>query len=279
MCQRETYCTPLASRELLDPVKTFECGQCFRWNGDENGVYTGVVGSKTLRVWTADGMVMCSAPPEELPFWQSYFDLDTDYTPALELYSHSDYLTDCARFGAGIRILRQDPWETLCSFIISQCNNIPRIKSIVEKLCCLFGDRLESGLFSFPGPERIAPLSPADLAPLRCGYRAEYILDAARQVTEGLLDLEHLYLLPSQEIFARATAVKGVGKKVADCFMLYGLHIMDRFPVDVWMKRALKENLPADFDPSVLGNYSGLTQQYIFYYARSAGQRSEAQNC
>lgn len=261
--------TSLAPAELLSPIKTFECGQCFRWNADAEGVYTGVVGKRVLRVREKEKSVLCSAPEAELPFWESYFDLDTDYSGIDAFLTDGSYLRDCAEYGLGIRILRQEPWEALCSFIISQCNNIPRIKGIVESLCRSFGDELEPGIFSFPEPERIAPLSEQELAPLRCGYRAEYILNAARQVSEGRLDLEALSSMDGDEAFSKITSLKGVGKKVANCFMLYGLHRMDRFPIDVWMKRALKEHFPPDFDPGIFGNYSGLAQQYIFYYART----------
>lgn len=259
----------LAPSELLSPVKTFECGQCFRWNAGIDGGYTGVVGNRVLRVGEIEGRVVCSAPEGDLPFWESYFDLDTDYSGIDAFLSGGGYLKDCAEYGLGIRILRQEPWEALCSFIISQCNNIPRIKGIVEALCRNFGDELEPGIFSFPKPERIAPLSEAELAPLRCGYRAEYILNAARQVCEGQLNFDELASMDGEEAFAKVTALKGVGKKVANCFMLYGLHRMDRFPIDVWMKRALKEHFPPDFDPGIFGEYSGLAQQYIFYYART----------
>lgn len=259
----------LAPSELLSPVKTFECGQCFRWNVGAGGEYTGVVGKRVLRVTENEGRVLCSAPEEDLPFWENYFDLDTDYSGIDAFLTEDSYLRDCAEYGLGIRILRQEPWEALCSFIISQCNNIPRIKGIVESLCRNFGDELEPGIFSFPEPERIAPLSETELSPLRCGYRAEYILNAARRVSEGELDFEALSSMDADEAFSKITALKGVGKKVANCFMLYGLHRMDRFPIDVWMKRALKEHFPPDFDPGIFGEYSGLAQQYIFYYART----------
>lgn len=258
----------LAPSGLLDPVKTFECGQCFRWDADAGGVYTGVVGKRVLRVKEEDGLVLCSAPNEDLEYWTGYFDLDNDYTAANALFAENEYLKICADYGAGIRILRQEPWEALCSFIISQCNNIPRIKGVVLRLCQSFGEELEEGVFSFPGAEVIAPLSESDLAPLRSGYRAGYILNAARAVAEGRLDFDELAVMDAGEAFSQICALKGVGKKVANCFMLYGLHRMDRFPVDVWMKRALKEHFPSDFDPASLGEYSGLAQQYIFYHAR-----------
>lgn len=259
----------LSKKSELDIIKTFECGQCFRWNADENGVYTGVSQGRVLRLWTEEGKVLCSSAQEDLAFWRDYFDLSEDYGAAASRFTEPDYLKICAEYGAGIRILRQEPWEAFCSFIISQCNNIPRIKKIVEALCRSFGDELEDGLFSFPGAERIAPLKPEDLAPLHSGYRAQYILDAARAVDGGKLDFQELSKAAPEEAMARLREINGVGPKVANCFMLYGLHIMDRFPVDVWMKRALTNHFPSDFDPKTLGEFSGLAQQYIFYYTRS----------
>ncbi len=147
---------------------------------------------------------------------------------------------------------------------------MPRIKGIIEKFCSLFGAELEDGFFAFPSAETVAGLSLGDLAPLRSGYRAQYILSAARRVADGSLAFDELRNLPADEVRREVMQIHGVGAKVADCFMLYGLHIMDRFPVDVWMKRALSEHFPHDFDPAALGEYKGLAQQYIYYYTRSS---------
>lgn len=259
----------LASAEELDLIKTFECGQCFRWNSDENGVYCGAASGKALKIWQEDTRIICSAEDEDISFWRNYFDLDSDYADSFHRFTEPEYLKVCADFGKGIRILRQEPWEALCSFIISQCNNIPRIKKIISTLCSHFGEALPCGLYSFPAPERLAILSENELAPLRSGYRAAYILNAARAICEGSLDLEALNHMPSEEAFAQVKSIHGIGDKVANCFMLYGLHRMDRFPIDVWMKRALERHFPKDFDPAGLGAYAGLAQQYIFYYART----------
>lgn len=259
----------LTSVDKLDLQKTFDCGQCFRWNVDENGVYSGAANSKSLKIWQEDGQTVCSAHDEDISFWRNYFDLDIDYSKASLRFNEPEYLKVCAEFGKGIRILRQEPWEALCSFIISQCNNIPRIKKIISMLCTNFGEALEYGLYSFPTPETLAVLRENDLAPLRSGYRAAYILNAARAICEGSLDMDALSLMPSEEAFAEVKKIHGIGDKVANCFMLYGLHRMDRFPIDVWMKRALERHFPKDFDSASLGPYAGLAQQYIFYYART----------
>ncbi|MGI5976342.1 MAG: DNA-3-methyladenine glycosylase family protein [Candidatus Limivicinus sp.] len=261
----------LAQASELDIVKTFECGQCFRWNPDEEGVYSGVVRGHGAEIREEDGgvYIRSDAPPG---LWRDYFDLDRDYCEISRGFRGSEYLENCVKYGMGIRILRQEPWEVLCSFIISQCNNIKRIKGIVERLCRSYGEEFEFDgrqLFSFPSPERLAGLSESDLAVLRCGYRAEYILTAARAVSEGSLDLDSLihtdYLSAKNELLK----LRGIGEKVANCVVLFGLRHMEAFPIDVWIRRALKEHFPPDFDPDSLGEYAGLAQQYIFYYARS----------
>jgi N-glycosylase/DNA lyase len=261
----------LAKAGQIDIRKTLECGQCFRWNEQAPGVYTGVALGRVLSLWESEGFVLCSCGPDELPLWREYFDLEADYNGLRAGLTSPEYLRKCADFGAGIRILRQEPWEALCSFIISQCNNIPRIKAIVERLCSLFGTELGPGRYAFPSAETVAKLSLSELEPLRAGYRAQYILNAARAACDGTVPLDTLALSPADEVFKRVTAISGIGTKVANCFMLYGLHMMERFPVDVWMKRALKEHFPPDFEPSTLGAASGLAQQYIFYYTRSGG--------
>lgn len=261
----------LASAAELDIVKTFECGQCFRWNADERGVYWGVAMGYAAAVWEEEGSVFIrSAAPEAL--WRDYFDLERDYAALSRDFVTGEYMSACVDFGMGIRILRQEPWEALCSFIISQCNNIKRIKGIVERLCEGFGEALElegRRFYSFPGPEKLAALRPEDLASLRSGYRAAYIISAANSVISGQTQLEKL--IDADYISAKKAllAINGVGEKVANCVVLFGLRHMEGFPIDVWMKRALKAHFPSDFDPAVFGPCAGLAQQYIFFYARS----------
>lgn len=260
--------TRLASLDELNLVKTFECGQCFRWQRLESGEYTGAADGKILRIRQEASGIFCDCPDEDIPFWLNYFDLHVDYRSADELFTQPEHLRKCAQYGAGIRILRQPPWEALCSFIISQCNNIPRIKKIIGTLCEGFGDDLGGGMFSFPDAGLIASLSESQLSPLRCGYRAAYILSAARAVSEDRLNFDALTEMPPDEARAKLKTINGIGDKVANCFMLYGLHRMDSFPIDVWMKRALKLHFPSGFDPAPLGNWAGLAQQYIFFYER-----------
>lgn len=266
----------LGSLAELDPVKTFECGQCFRWNADERGVYTGVAGGRAAKVFVEDNEVYITSTQEDFDgFWRDYFDLSLDYEAIRRGFDAGEYLKKCADFGAGIRILHQDRWEALCSFIISQCNNIPRIKKIVETLCREFGEPLEmegERYYTFPSAQTVAMLEERELAPLRSGYRAKYIIGAARSVASGETDLDALARADCDSAMRGLLALNGVGKKVANCAILFGLGHMEAFPVDVWMKRALHEHFSPDFDPKTLGPYAGLAQQYIFYYARSGGK-------
>jgi len=248
----------------MSPRATFECGQCFRWNADESGVYIGIAYGKIARVRdVSDGdepraVLECPAEDYEA-VWRDYFDVATDYGAITRHVSINPHMERAAQFGAGIRILRQERWEALCSFIISQCNNIPRIKKIIETMCTLFGEEISDGRFAFPSAERIAGLNEGDLAPLRSGYRARYILKAAIATAAGA----------TFESKADLLRLEGVGEKVASCVALFGLHDLDAFPVDTWMKKAIANHFDKDFDASIFSPYAGLAQQYMFYFERS----------
>lgn len=199
--------------------------------------------------------------------WEGYFDLDRDYAGIRrELCQTWEKLRKAAAFAPGIRILRQDPWEALCSFILSQNNHIPRIKGIIQRLCGQFGPPGEDGP-GFPSPQRLAGLSLEDLAPLRSGFRAKYLLSAARLVTEGAVDLQALQTLPLPQARLCLQQIAGVGPKVAECVLLYGLHRLEAFPLDVWMKRVMQVWFPQG-KPEDFGPYAGIAQQYLFHYSR-----------
>ena len=257
----------------FDLYGIFECGQCFRWNSDESGAYTGAAFSRAVRLWREQNSIFISCTMDEFQsVWFDYFDLGRDYEKIREKLGISDFMQRATAYGAGIRILRQDKWEALCSFIISQNNHIPRIKKIVEALCGLFGEPISfdgSVYYSFPTPEKLCGLDESDLAPLRCGYRADYILSAARAVADGSLDLDALSQSSIPDARRELLKIRGVGNKVADCVLLFGFGLLDSFPVDVWMKRAISEHFSPDFDPTVFSPYAGIAQQYIFHYVRS----------
>ena len=257
----------------FDLARIFECGQCFRWDADEYGVYTGVAFGRAARIRCDGGSVFISGTADDFEaVWRSYFDLGRDYAAIRRRLCVDEFMQKATYFGAGIRILRQDRWEALCSFIISQCNNIPRIKKIISALCMHFGDRIMfSGreYHTFPSAPTLASLDAAALAPIRCGYRAEYIIGAARAVASGELDLDALARGTPTDARAALKQLRGVGDKVADCAVLFGLHMLDAFPLDVWMKRAVATQYGPGFDPAVFSPYAGVAQQYIYHYVRT----------
>ena len=257
----------------FDPGKIFECGQCFRWEPDENGVYTGVAFGRVARLRRCGDSVFISGTPEDFEtVWRDYFDLDRDYADIRRILGIDGFMRKAVEFGAGIRILRQDRWEALCSFIISQCNNIPRIKKIISALCREFGERVKfegNEFYAFPSAARLAALDADGLAPIRCGYRAAYIIGAAKAAASGEIDLGALSQGSPEDARAALKRLPGVGNKVADCAALFGLHMLDAFPVDVWMKRAVTEHYGPGFDPGIFSPYAGVAQQYIFHYARN----------
>ena len=256
----------------FDPEKIFECGQCFRWNRRDDGSYFGVAMGHAAVLKVENGSIYISGTKDEYDrVWRDYFDMDISYSAIRDHVCTDEYMKKASDFGRGIRILRQDKWEALCSFIISQCNNIPRIKKIIETLCRCFGDEIcfdGEVFYSFPSAETLALLSETDLAPLHCGYRAPYIIAAAKAVSSGALDLDALSEASLPEAVKALRSIRGVGEKVANCAILFSLHKLDAFPIDVWMKKAIKEHYGDGFDPAIFGEYAGVAQQYMFYYQR-----------
>lgn len=258
----------------FSPREIFECGQAFRWNADENGIYTGVAFGSPASVWKDGEKVYIGCFDGDYEkIWHRYFDMDRDYETLRHNIGKEEKLRAACEFGKGIRILNQEPWEALCSFIISQCNNIPRIKGIVEKLCTLCGEKTEFAgktYFSFPSPEDVAKLSEKELASLKAGYRAAYISDAAKAVASGEVDLDAVSLMNTDDAKKELLEFNGVGEKVASCVLLFGMGKLDAFPVDVWMKRAIIEFFGEEkFDYKRFGNLAGLAQQYMFHYMRN----------
>ena len=204
---------------------------------------------------------------DDYAFWHHYFDLDRNYKSIRALIKDDETLLSASEYGKGIHILNQDPWETLCSFIISQCNNIPRIKKIINSLCEKFGKQINETTFAFPNADDLAFLKPQDLDFLHAGYRAEYILNAATAVSTGALDINYIKTLDTNSARNELLKLKGVGNKVADCTLLFGFNRLDCFPVDVWVNRALTEFYNGKM-PNINKDYAGLMQQYLFYYIR-----------
>jgi N-glycosylase/DNA lyase len=197
-----------------------------------------------------------------------YLDLGRNYREITNRYNGDKYLSEAVRACPGIRILRQESWEALCSFIISQNNNIPRIKGIIKRLCESFGEELESGMFTFPSPEVLSGKAPEDLASLRAGFRAKYIIDAANKVSSGEIDFDKIAASPIEFGRQELQKIKGVGKKVAECTLLYGFGKYEAFPEDVWVKRIMAEMYP-DGLPACTKGSEGIAQQYLFHWRRT----------
>lgn len=276
--------------ELPDVDKTFDCGQCFRfervsdsrhkseWGGVAFGRYVSFAND-------GDELYIYNSTEREFEvIWSDFLDLRTDYGAVKkDILSRSDStaLRNAAEFGEGIRILRQDKWETLCSFIISQNNNIPRIKKIISALCGAMGDRIDTSnmthhgaegeSFLFPDADTVCRNGVEALVDLRTGFRAKYIYDAAERVSSGALDLDGILKMPSEVGAERLCSIKGVGPKVAACTLLFGFGKHDAFPVDVWIKKVIKKYFSEHFEPCDLGAYAGIAQQYLFYYERFLG--------
>ncbi len=257
--------------------RTFDCGQCFRFEPNGDGSVSGVAHGRfitlsspndgTLRIHGADADDFGSV-------WREYLDLDRDYDALADSFAGDEVLTKAAKCASGIRILKQDPWETLCSFIISQNNNIPRIKGLIEALSRNYGEPIDTpdGIkYAFPTAEALAKAGEKALFALKTGFRAKYIADAAERVASGTLDLDAVAKLPTPEAADMLCTVKGVGPKVAACTLLFGFGRGDCFPIDVWIRRVLDEFYPDGFDIAALGDRAGIAQQYLFYYKRYLG--------
>lgn len=253
----------------LSLAETLDCGQCFRWKPDENGNWCGVVKGVFRKIrQEEEGITILGADENEFNnIWFDYFDFGRDYDILKNNFSANEMIKNACEFAPGIRVLRQEPWEAFITFIISQNNNIARIKGIVERLCVAFGEEIEEGVYSFPTSKKLAEEPAKSFAELGCGYRADYIASAAKEVYEGNLNLESLKEVPLNEARERLLKVHGIGPKVADCVLLYGLGRVERCPADVWMKRVIAA-LGGEM-PDCVTEHAGIAQQFLFHYARN----------
>lgn len=267
----------LGSTAELNLLHTLTCGQCFRWKQEQDGHFYGIADGKTAHIWTENGKVLIESSEENAEFWRRYFGLELDYDKVIADFQSDEVLQKSVRRGRGIRILRQNVWETTISFICSANNNIPRIEKMLHILCALFGEKIEwqgRAYDVFPTPQRLAELSLEQLAPLRAGYRDKYILDTAKMIAGGELDLETIQTLSTQKLRRELCRLPGVGPKVADCIMLFGMGRYEVFPKDVWTKRILQEVYRVErggedaFIRNNFGRYAGIAQQYLYYYFR-----------
>ena len=266
----------------------FECGQCFRWNKELDESYTGVFKNNVLNVKEENGKIkfqgICNGNIEEVV--KDYFDFDTDYTKIKETLSKVDeFLEESIKFGNGIRILNQDLWEVLISFIISANNNIPRIKGIIERISKQYGKEIkykEKVYYTFPTVEELSKASVEDLRKLGLGFRDKRIYETTQKIKQGEIDLNEITKIEdTNEIREILETLPGVGPKVADCILLFGLKRFEVFPIDVWVRRVMNELYIKNEDETKVNKkkieelaktkYSklaGIAQQYLFYWKR-----------
>jgi len=259
------------------PEHTFDCGQCFRWERQPDGSFIGVANAQAVRISSEGENVIIDGITEAdyESFWKRYLDTDRDYCEIKKAVSINETMEKAVSFGSGIRILRQDFFETLISFIISQRSSIPKIKSSVKKLCELYGEEIlfkGKTYYAFPTPEKIVSLSEEDVRALGVGYRAPYILKAAKAVANGEIDAKLLEKGDTESARKALLSLYGVGDKVCDCVLLFSLGKYDLFPADVWIKRVMSEEFDSADAKSAgeaqFGLYSGFAQQYLFYWRK-----------
>ena len=257
----------------------FECGQCFRWQRRADASYVGVANKKALRVAQEGEQITFFCSPEEFySVWQNYFDLQTDYGAVKRAICRDEVMERALSFGWGIRVLRQEFWEVLLSFLISQQSNIPKIKQVISRLCENWGDKIlyeGETHYTFPDAKALSGVTEAEFAEIGAGYRAKYLKSAVSAAESGQIDAARLCRLPAKEAQAELLKLYGVGPKVADCVLLFGLYKTGAFPMDVWMKRVMAEHY-AGGDGGLFGRYGGFAQQYLFYWRRSQGLPEQA---
>lgn len=256
--------------DCFDAGLSLDCGQAFRWKMNEKGQWHGVAFGIPLTLsQSGNEITFYDTEPEAFEkIWKPYFDLDRDYAAICKRLEADEYMKQAVGEFPGIRILKQEPWEALCSFIISQNNNIPRIKGIIDRLCVSLGNNLGGGDYSFPDAETVASAGIEALAPIRAGFRAKYITDAANKIASGEIDIDKILNSDLESGRDELIKIKGVGEKVAQCTLLYGFGKVDAFPVDVWVRRIMAEMYPEGL-PECTNGVRGIAQQYLFHWRRN----------
>ena len=267
----------------------FECGQCFRWNEEPDGSYTGIFGHNVLNVKEEKDIVItgiCDGNIEDI--CKKYFDLDRNYEEIKETLSLiDDNMKESIKYGKGIRILNQDLWEMIISFIISANNNIPRIKGIIERMSAKYGQEIKfrgTSYYTFPTIDELSQARVKDLKDLGLGFRDRYVYETTKKIKEGKINLENLKQESTNDVRKQLLTLTGVGPKVADCIMLFStLKRFDVFPVDVWVRRVMNDLYIHNEDETKVnkkqiqeiardkfGALEGIAQQYLFYWKRES---------
>ena len=270
------------NRMIIDETEHFSlpqclcCGQTFRWKSQDGGFFGVVLGREVFAEQSGDRITLDGVSENAGPAFVRYFDLERDYGAIKKLYANDSFLCRGMDFAHGMRVLRQPPFETLISFIVSANNNVARISRIINTMCERYGERIGRG-YDFPSPDTLAALNARDLEACGAGYRAAYIVSAAKMVASGFA-LDALADMPYCEARQKLMTLSGVGPKVADCVALYALGFTESFPADVWMRRVLSgvygfrgkndAQLRAFVDRT-FGATAGIAQQYLFHYARN----------
>ena len=261
----------------------FECGQCFRWKLNTDGSFVGVMKDGVILIRKKNNNYEIESSIEDINKIKDYLDMNTNYTRIKEILCENDEnMKAASNYGFGIRILNQDPWEMLISYIISAANNIPRISKTIENLSKACGKEITFNggtYYLFPTPEELSKATIQDLRTLNLGFRDKYVYGATQMVLNGEIDLEKVKSLPYKEAKKELMKVPGIGEKVADCILLFSMKKSEAFPVDTWIKKVMSE-LYVDsrntkkisaFAEMKFGKYAGIAQQYLFYWKRNAG--------
>ncbi len=281
----------LKNADSFEPKDIFDCGQCFRWNENFDGSYTGIFKHNVMNVKKVGNNVIfkgiCEGNIKDEV--EKYFDLNRDYDAIKKILSKVDnYMQNSIEYGKGIRILNQDLWETIISFIISANNNIPRIKGIIERMSKKYGDKIVFNgeeYYTFPSAEQLKDVSVDDYRNLGLGFRDIRLYETTQMMLNGIVNLNELYKENDTAIVRnKLLELSGVGPKVADCILLFSdLKRFDVFPIDVWVRRVMNDLYIKEADEtkvskkkieslakSKFGNLSGIAQQYLFYWRRDA---------
>ncbi len=280
----------LDSINSFDLKNIFECGQCFRWNENEDGSYIGIVKNNIIKITqTNNNIIVKSYGKDDIAeLFNFYFDMNTDYEKIkIKLSQIDSYMLESIKYGEGIRILNQDLWETIMSFIISANNNIPRIKGIIEKLSRTYGNEIiwnNEKYYSFPTVNQLSKATVEDFRKLGLGFRNIRMYETTKMILEKQIDLEKLHQEKDTNIVREELLkLSGVGPKVADCILLFStLKRFDVFPIDVWVRRVMNELYIKNTDETKVskkqileiaqekfGNLSGIAQQYLFYWRKN----------
>lgn len=273
--------------ENFDPKHIFECGQCFRWIKQEDNSYTGVAMGRVINVKKINNKIYLDNTTKEdfENIWYDYFDLGNDYKEIIDkLKVMDEYLEKATEFGEGIRILKQDSWEMLISFIISSNNRIPMIQRAINNLSKNFGTYIGEyngqDYYAFPTPKQLNKASQEEIRACSTGFRDKYIKSTTQIVNNEGINVLDYRKLSTEDCLKELLKFNGVGPKVGDCIALFGMQKYDTFPVDVWVKRVMQEFYVAEdlnltkirkFGIEKFGELSGFAQQYLFYYARELG--------